>query len=375
MSRCHDRPDRIELPGTGMLASHGGRGSGASGPSSERRRGLDLQPEDFASRDSKQGPSDLASRLEAWAGGVVERLQAFGLDGLDAGACVGDGDSHRVLFANAGPTNGDTTCLLLGVDSTGVRAGLEVPASQARRARLRFTDPARALELATALQALPEQFMLSASSDREPTQAQHATADDLRGVLDEVARTSSIDTGGADLASHASMWIGWTLPRDLALEHAALLDEQLEDALVALAQVFALLVEESGASREEGLAIQARRSAGRSAKGDGSAGRSAKGDGSAGRSAKGDALRGAEREGKTAPRGGARRETAPRGGARRELAPSTRSANGLPEPAKSTGCASDRTTHELGVASATGSRTIRSRPSRRPTRRRTVAGP
>src|SRR5260370_17625496 len=38
------------------------------------------------------------------------------------------------------------------------------------------------------------------------------------------------------------MWIGRTVPRDVALEHAALLDEQLEDALVALSRVFVLVV-------------------------------------------------------------------------------------------------------------------------------------
>ena len=37
------------------------------------------------------------------------------------------------------------------------------------------------------------------------------------------------------------MWIGWSVPRELAVEHAALLDEQLADAIVALGQVFALL--------------------------------------------------------------------------------------------------------------------------------------
>jgi hypothetical protein len=38
-----------------------------------------------------------------------------------------------------------------------------------------------------------------------------------------------------------TMWIGWSVPRELAVEHATLLDEQLADAIVALAQVFALL--------------------------------------------------------------------------------------------------------------------------------------
>ncbi len=200
--------------------------------------------------------------MAAWADGVVERLRAFGLEGLDATACEVSDDSHRVRFAIAGRSGGDATCLLLGVDPAGVRAGLALPAAQARGARMRLADPARALELATALEALPEQFMLSASGDDGPAEAQRATADDLRLVLDKVERAC------VGQASQATIWIGWSLPRELALEHAALLDEQLEDALVALAQVFTLLVEESAAGRDDRLATRARRAPGRSAKGD-----------------------------------------------------------------------------------------------------------
>jgi hypothetical protein len=37
------------------------------------------------------------------------------------------------------------------------------------------------------------------------------------------------------------MWIGWTLPRELASAHAEGLDDQLEDAVVALGEVLALV--------------------------------------------------------------------------------------------------------------------------------------
>ncbi len=36
------------------------------------------------------------------------------------------------------------------------------------------------------------------------------------------------------------LWLGWSVPRELALAHAASLDEQMQDALVALGPVFAL---------------------------------------------------------------------------------------------------------------------------------------
>ena len=245
----------------GPLASLGSGGSGSRGASLPNRLPLAFSPEDFGSRAEARGSSDLLSRMQAWAPGVVERLCACGLDRLDGTARDGgDGDSPSVRFGNPGGSDGGAACLVLGVDASGVRAGLELPAAQARGARARLTDPARALELSTALEALPEQFMLSATAGREPVQAQRATADDIRAVLDDLEREEG--------SQPRLMWIGWSLPRDIALEHAALLDEQLEDALVALAQVFALLVEDVAAGRDDRSAAPAPRFAGRGAKAD-----------------------------------------------------------------------------------------------------------
>src|SRR5205814_9335992 len=38
-----------------------------------------------------------------------------------------------------------------------------------------------------------------------------------------------------------AIWIGWTIPRDVAVTHSDLLDEQLEDAIVALGPIQKLL--------------------------------------------------------------------------------------------------------------------------------------
>jgi hypothetical protein len=167
--------------------------------------------------------------MDAWAGGVIERLEDLGVDATIA-ATEQDKEalSPAVRFAlrSAAP---DATRLVLAMDAVRVRAGLELPATQARAARARLSDPARALELATALEALPEQFTMGASGDVAIAEAPRATPDDMRALLDRVER------------EQGTMWIGWSVPRELAVEHATLLDEQLADAIVALAQVFALL--------------------------------------------------------------------------------------------------------------------------------------
>jgi hypothetical protein len=167
--------------------------------------------------------------MDAWAGGVIERLEDLGVDATIA-ATEQDKEAFspavRFVLRSAAP---DATRLVLAMDGVRVRAGLELPATQARAARARLSDPARALELATALEALPEQFTMGASGDVASAEAPRATADDMRALLDRVER------------EQGTMWIGWSVPRELAVEHATLLDEQLADAIVALAQVFALL--------------------------------------------------------------------------------------------------------------------------------------
>jgi hypothetical protein len=127
-----------------------------------------------------------------------------------------------------------------------------VPPAHARSARARIADPERALELSTALAALPEQFTLGAAGHEGKAQAPLCTTDDLRLLLDRIERDPAV------------LCIGWDVPRAVALEHAALLDEQLEDAIVALAEVFALLVAEPDAGATRG-----RRSAGRRDRGAG----------------------------------------------------------------------------------------------------------
>ncbi len=96
------------------------------------------------------------------------------------------------------------------------------------RARLSPGAPALTDELVDALAALPEQFAIGVSP-HDRAAAASATPEALRALLDRAA------------ADHAPLWIGWSVTRDTAVEHTALLDEQLEDAIIALAPIYRLV--------------------------------------------------------------------------------------------------------------------------------------
>jgi hypothetical protein len=96
-----------------------------------------------------------------------------------------------------------------------------------------------AAALTSALRALPEQFAMGTSPD-DRTPASAATPEALRALVERAA------------ARRVPLWIGWSVSRDAALEHSSLalgdgpgrpptLDEQLEDAIVALAPIYRLI--------------------------------------------------------------------------------------------------------------------------------------
>jgi hypothetical protein len=162
---------------------------------------------------------------------VVARLHKLGLD-VD-GCAVEGGGGHRVVFQPDG-----RLALTLGKDR--VEVALELPSRDLDGARARLGDPGRALELTTAIEALPEQFTMGtggggvadgrdAQGDRVPVT--RASTDDIRALLDRVERVQR------------PLWLGWSVPRAVALAHAATLDEQLEDALVALGEVLDLFTQ------------------------------------------------------------------------------------------------------------------------------------
>jgi hypothetical protein len=188
---------------------------------------LGLCREDFGVA-SEPAREDLHRRLGAWARGVAVRFQSSGLP-LDV-FCVDEPAGACAFFVHPGTNLRDArAALVLGVGSAGVRAGLELTPAHVRRVDARFSDPAHALSLSAALEALPEQFVVQLGEDDAPLQAPHLPMDELRRRFER------------SVTERRALWIGWSVARDIALEHAALLDEQLEDALAALAGVYELL--------------------------------------------------------------------------------------------------------------------------------------
>lgn len=153
---------------------------------------------------------------------MVARLADLG---LDVDACVVDARRAASLRAAFAPDGR----LALSLEADRIEVALELPVADVRAVRALLADPGRALELTTVLEALPEQFTMGPVGSAVSTPASFASSDALRPLLDELERDDR------------EMWIGWTLPREIATAHTEGLDDQLEDAVVALGELLALL--------------------------------------------------------------------------------------------------------------------------------------
>jgi hypothetical protein len=170
--------------------------------------------------------------MKAWGDPVVPRLRALG---LDVATCAAQGE--RLVFEPDGR-------LSLTVLPDSVEVALELAPRDVAAIQSRLADPERALELTTAVEALPEQFAMGGADDarREPVAGASAAngSGGVRALFERAER------------EQRAVWIGWTVPRDLAIEHAALLDEQLEDALVVLGALLALVAWAPAAAADAG---------------------------------------------------------------------------------------------------------------------------
>jgi hypothetical protein len=102
--------------------------------------------------------------------------------------------------------------------------------------RAHLAEGAAAAELMTGLRALPEQFAIGVSpDDRVATSV--VTPEKLRALVERAA------------AGQVPLWVGWSVRRETAVEHSALLDEQLEDAIAALAPIYQLVAWSRGNDR------------------------------------------------------------------------------------------------------------------------------
>ena len=215
-------------------------------------------PERASSNAYTRPRLELKQRMLAWAKGVVTRLAeidiAVDVSGSDEHPSLRNGrrvDCQRVFFwrdvdaraeiervidrkRSLADSLGDPAphqrhlFLALRIDARKVEVSVELHPDawvDGRNLRALLADPSRTLALMSALEALPDQFTLGLSGDAERTPAARATSDDVRELAVRSERESK------------SVWIGWTIPRDVAVTHSELLDDQLEDAIVALGPI------------------------------------------------------------------------------------------------------------------------------------------
>jgi len=225
---------------------------------------------------------DLGLRLTAYGvevGGNSHALLVRDQGALDG--AFGTLDPQRVVFLRPGV---EGACLALTLGAEHIEVALELSAEGLAAARARLGDPGRALELAAALEALPEQFAICVTGDRwaslRPPGVDHSAAEpgtcrrsgeadrtsaeggvvkraDVPSTMVNRAVPSEISGTAASRAStdevralierarrnQQTLWLGWSISRLVAVENASLLDGQFEDALVALAVVFAMLAD------------------------------------------------------------------------------------------------------------------------------------
>ena len=223
----------------------GGLGQGEGGVLG----GLGLTAGDFDAYLAERSGSararlDLKERMLAWSDSVVARLKELGIAVTTTGSDVRKVECQRVFFWQ--DDEGTHAFLALTIDAKHVEVSLELPleAHKAMKSfRARLDDPERSLEVGSALERLPEQFLCgllaNESPRRGPTECLPAHETQTEAVRTLIDRRQ------------AGLWIGWSIPRDLALEHADLLNAQLGDALVALCPLFKLMAYEPKPKRAQ----------------------------------------------------------------------------------------------------------------------------
>jgi hypothetical protein len=211
--------------------------------------------------------SELKRRALGWAKKVVARLAEIGLAveaaGSDEFASLRNGKSapsqwiwigrdrdaraevERVLDAGRALSapieeidpHQRHAVLVLRLDAHGIEVGFSIaPEARVDLENLRGRVDAGAGEVVAALEALPGEFVFGADATATE-RCSAASAGRLQGLADE------------GLLGRGGFWVGWRVARDVAVEHADLLEDQLADALVALAPIYRLV----GWSRDNDL--------------------------------------------------------------------------------------------------------------------------
>jgi hypothetical protein len=170
---------------------------------------LDLTGTDFdahrKARATRQREA-LRTRLAAWGHRVAPRLSVFG---IEVDVEVREEEAADVLRLRP---RGDDASFTLSVAAKGVEVGLEL-------GPVRIENGVAESHLLASLESLPEPFCVRLHGGEE------------------------VAPGDTDLAMLAAgrTWIGWNVPRAVAIEHSELLDDQLEDSIAALGGVLAVV--------------------------------------------------------------------------------------------------------------------------------------
>jgi hypothetical protein len=188
--------------------------------------------------------AELGKRATVWAQGLAARLAQFDIfvhvveepPKRKVGTAGRAGrPSLSILLVRDGVSSSATqpgvrsAFLSLYLDSDRIEVNLQVIAGRDLDAlRKTLRDPATASELLGAMSSLPEPFTFGLAHGAQAA-CTAATRDAVCELVDRVAE------------GPGALWIGWTLPREIALEHKEILDEQLADALTALALVYRLI--------------------------------------------------------------------------------------------------------------------------------------
>ena len=196
------------------------RGSAEDGLryASRKRGKIKLTPGDFGgasiagTRGGRTSRTPLDKRLLGWGEGVLARLHHAGI--FATADAVRDVDGHRLTLSS---DQSSGALLVLAIGARGVDARVEI--SDERTFRSHMVRHAR--ELFAALELLPEQLTIGPPKDIRARPARETPLDDLIALLEKPGL----------------LRIGWRVPVDTALEHADVIDEQLEDAIVVLAPI------------------------------------------------------------------------------------------------------------------------------------------
>ncbi len=213
------------------------------------RRALVFSRNDFDLRGRGSMDEDLRERLQHWSAAVQERLAELG---LSLELAVVDGKlgppgvvfvrssrqreqalkvaraqklDYRPLFAGVFAENAK---LVLRLTHATVEARLELPASalvDIHNLRAKLKSPEGVLAATSVVEALPEQFWAGVEGGSQGP-VSRITGRELREWVDE-----AVGLG-------ASLFFGWTLPKDLAVAQKTEIGGLLEDAFSALGSLY-----------------------------------------------------------------------------------------------------------------------------------------